>query len=275
MVYRRSNRRRRRAPRRAPSRRYKRKVSRRRPTRSRYRTAIPRALQVRNLNPRTVTMRFQQKEVYFLAEPNLNVPSMISIPMSDLVAPTFPAGTWTPEGNWLFPGFNNYNIIYRHYVVRGAKLRVKCVPQGTSPTTAKNKMYTQIVSSPNDVSTVSSTEDLFEAFNSSERDWYNAGREVGASDSKTYSPAKVWHVPKSAVMGKQDLKCATGAVNAPGAAGDRTFCNITIARNTGTGNDAHDAAVVTVLVDYLVTFMEHSGSTGYGIDANVAMAPNV
>lgn len=268
MAYRKTYRRRR-----APARRRRATRSKRTATRTsrRYRKPFARSLQLPNMNPTTLTMKFVQKEIYYVANPGQNSNSTLQIPMADMQRPTVVSGTWTPEGNWLWPGFNAVLPLYRHYVVRGSKLQVRCVPATQGVTDHKNKMYTQLNSNSNAVSSTATTEEMFESFNSSERNWYNAGVEVGARDLRNYSPAKVWHIPKSGVMGNANLKCPVGTNNLPGSAADRTFTTVSLKRMlTGPVTEGHDAAIVTILATYLVTFMEHIGGAGAGVQPNFA-----
>ena len=227
------------------------------------------------MNPTTTTMRFTQKEVYTVVAPGSgNNGSIIQIPTADLQTPTFLGGSWTPEGVWQFHGFNALIPFYRHYVVRGCKIQVRCVPVSNQPSNKKNKMYTQLISTGGAVTSGASTEEHFEAFNSTEKNWHNSGNEVGAYDQRTYSPSRVWHIPKSGVMGKSDLKCAIGTTNLPGAAGDRTFVAVTIKGYQDAAMDGHDTCMVTVKASYLVTFVEHKGGAGTNADANIAVQGN-
>ena len=266
MAYKRSYRRKR-----APYRR-KRRVRtsrrRRRTTRGRraapggYRGGIPRQIGMQNMNPNTVTVRFVQKEVYTVTGVTGigNSASIIQVPVSDLQAPQFnPPAAFHAEGTWTFPGFNAFLPRFRHYVVRGAKIQARVCPVSNQPSNKKNKMYTQLISDSGEVSAAASTERHFEAFNSTEKNWHNSGNEVGAYDFRNYSPAKVWHIPKSNVMGKSDLKCPVGATNLPGAAPDRTYVAVSIKGYSDNASCPHDTAMLTIKATYLVTFMEHIG----------------
>jgi len=266
MAYKRSYRRRR-----APFRR-KRRASRYAPRRKRtyrrrsapggYRQGIPRQIGMQNMNPNTVTVQFVQKEVYTVTGVTGigNSGSIIQVPVSDLVAPQFnPPAAFHAEGTWTFPGFNAFLPRFRHYVVRGAKVQARCVPVSNDPSNKKNKMYTQLVSDHAAVAAAATTERLFEAFNATEKNWHNSGNEVGAYDYRNYSPAKVWHIPKSNVMGKSDLKCNVGSTDLPGAAPDRTFVSVSLKGYSDNATQPHDTAMLTIKATYLVTFMEHIG----------------
>ncbi len=239
-----------------------------------YRVGIPRQVGMQNMNPTTTTVRFVQKNVYAVTAPGGNNDgSIIQIPVADLEAPTFLGGAWAANGAWEFHGFNAFIPRYRHYVVRGAKVQLRCVPILNTPSQKKNKMYTALISTGGATQSAASTESMYEAFNSTEKNWHNSGNEVGAYDQRSYSPSRVWHIPKSNVMGNANLKCNVGTTNLPGTAVDRTFVTCTIKGWTDAATQGHDVAVVTVKATYLVTFMEHIAGTAT-VDTNIAVEGN-
>jgi len=226
---------------------------------STYRNNMSQVIPYANNHPQHAIVKFRVKEIYSVANngANVNAPSILTIPVSDLTAPTAVQGTWSPNGTWDFLGYQNFHLRYRHYIVLGCKIQIttSSLESSVAQNQTKNVVYLSQTSQSSDISVTATNEELMEAFNTRFNYYYNAGSTREGSQIASYSPSKVWSIKKNQVSNRADLKCSANTT--PGSAPDRTFQNIILKDLVESGR-GHQPTLVKVQVDYMVKFVEPS-----------------
>lgn len=221
-----------------------------------YRPKMSRQIQMADMKPSTVMVRYQGKQKYqCLLQTGANNKSILRIPASYIGDPVVETGTWTPDSASRFvDSTTNFFGKYNHYKVVGARIIVAVktlLADGTQQ--LNNMVFIARVANTNTYTISSDLKSLEDDYAVKSRQWgsYSNTGYRQARLSQGYSPKK-----QLGLKDYQDAGTIKVATTYGAAAADNTWFNVIICGELDSATSGHSSALVDVKASYLVRFEE-------------------
>ena len=239
------------------SKRQAKRKPRRKPWLPQYRPKIATSIQMANLKPSTIMVRFEGHQKYqCFFQSGTNNKSILRVPASFMADPVVETGTWSPDTSGRFVGTtDNFYQMYNHYKVAGAQIQVtvkKAVAGGSQQ--LNNLVFVARVTNTNTYSSGTGLDELYNDYAIKSRQWggYTNTGYRQAYCRLGYSPKKQLAIKDIADNGT--IKVSTGSYGL--SASDNTFFNVILSGELDQETAGHGTAIVDVKCSYLIRFEE-------------------
>jgi len=221
-----------------------------------YRNSIARPIQMADMKPSAVLVRFQGQRRFSVAQQaGSNAKSVLTIPMAYLAEPIQTAGTWTAQdtGNYWNSSYSQWYSKYNHYKVMGMRITATVKPLNN-----QGQSYSQVLmirtTTQAPFGASSSNKNLEQSFGCRKQSFQfldSSFKSAQARITSGYSPSKQLGIKD--VKDNQNLRAPTTYSQ---AAGENTFLQLILAGVLDNDTSPHTPSIVDLKTEALLHFEE-------------------